>query len=139
MLPVTCSVAALLPVTCSVAALYLVLVILQVLLQVTAACEVFGFEQGMLVLQVVGVVLLQPLTDLSQLHHKFETTKVPGLGPLRATDQHVMQLTHFCLNPIFAQQAEAILLQILKRCKSNLLLYLLGPGQPPPDVLKTFR
>ena len=93
----------------------------------------------MLALQVVGVVLLQPMTDLSRLHQSFETTKVPGLGLVRTTDQQVMQLIHICLNPIFAHQAEHILLQILKQCKSNLLLYLLRPGQQPPDVLKVFR
>ena len=100
---------------------------------------VMGLKQSNLMLQVVGVVLLQPLTDLSQLHQNFETIKVPGLGPVRTTDQQVMKLTHICLNPIFAHQAEGILLQILKRCKSSLLLYLLKPGQQTPDVLRAFR
>lgn len=82
---------------------------------------------------------IQPFTDLSQLQHNFNTASVPGLSGTTAVDMHIMQLTSFCLNPIFAQRAEQFLMDILKRCNSQLLLYLLQPDQGPLGVTHVFR
>ncbi len=92
-----------------------------------------------MVMQVIGMTTAQQFTDLSQLQHDFQTTCVPGLTADSAADKRIMQLTFFCLNPIFAHRGEQVLQEVLKRCKSRLLLYLLQPDCPAPEVLKVFR
>ena len=90
-------------------------------------------------LQVIGMATIQPFTDLSQLQHNFHMGSVPGLTQDGAANKHVMVLTSFCLNPIFAHRAEQFLLDILKRCSGHLLLYLLPPDQASIEVLRVFR
>ncbi|KAL0028967.1 hypothetical protein WJX77_008705 [Trebouxia sp. C0004] len=89
--------------------------------------------------QVIGMATIQPFTDLSQLQHSFHVASVPGLTQDGAANKHVMLLTSFCLNPIFAHRAEQFLLDILKRCNGHLLLYLLSPDQASIEVLRVFR
>ena len=93
----------------------------------------------LLTMQVIGMATVQPLTDVSQLQRNFSTTSIPGLNQEDAADKHIMQLTSFCLNPIFAHRAEQLLLDILKRCHSSLLLYLLQPDQPAIEAVRIFR
>lgn len=82
---------------------------------------------------------IQPFTDLSQLQHNFHIASVPGLTHDGAANKHVMLLTSFCFNPIFAHRAEQFLLDILKRCNGHLLLYLLPPEHASTEVLRVFR
>lgn len=82
---------------------------------------------------------IQPMTDLSQLQRSFHTVCMPGLTQEKAADKCIVQLTAFCVNPIFDHQARQVLLDILRRCKASMMLFLLQPDQTPPEALKVFR
>ena len=79
---------------------------------------------------------LGPITEVSQLEYAFD---MAGLTHGIAAEEPVMQLTSFCLNPIFAHRAEEMLLEILQRCRSQLLLYMWQPQQTLLEVYKIFR
>ena len=81
----------------------------------------------------------QPLTDLSQLQRNFHTASMPGLSQDKAADKCIVQLTALCMNPIFVHRTRQVLLDILRRCKASMLLFLLQPDQAPPDGLTVFR
>lgn len=85
------------------------------------------------------MVAIQPMTDLSQLQRSFHTVRMSGLTQERAADKCIVHLTAFCMNPIFEHRARQVLLDILRRCKASMLLFLLQPDQTPPEALKLFR
>lgn len=87
----------------------------------------------------MGMAATEPITDLSQLQRNFHTANMSGLSQDKAADKCIVQLTALCMNPIFVHQARQVLLDILRRCKASMLLFLLQPDQTAPDGLKVFR
>ena len=82
---------------------------------------------------------IQSVTDLSQLQRNFHTVRMSGLSQDQAADKCIVQLTAFCMNPIFGHRARQVLLDILARCKASMMLFLLQPDQTPPEALELFR
>lgn len=82
---------------------------------------------------------IQPMTDLSQLQRNFHTVRMSGLTQEEAADKRIVQLTAVCMNPIFVHRAQQMLLDILRRCKASMMLFLLQPHHTPPEALKVFR
>ena len=81
----------------------------------------------------------QPLTDLSQLQRNFYTVRMPGLTQDNVADKCILQLTAFCMNPIFVHRARQVLLDVLRQCKASMMVFLLKPDQAAPEALKVFR
>ena len=89
--------------------------------------------------QVIGMAAIQAMTDLSNLQRNFHTVCMSGLTQEEAADKRIVQLTAVCINPIFVHQARQVLLDILRRCKASMMLFLLHPHQTPPEALQVFR
>ena len=90
-------------------------------------------------LQVVGLATYKPILDICPLQQTFLLSQMPELHQQHAQEGQILQLQLFSLNPIFAHQAEQMLLEVLKLAKGRAVVFMLPAGQQAPDVLKIFR